>query len=264
MMLKSILKKLLLESVLSNFRGQLEGEQYEPYSSAEWAKVVSLMRDPNTPELVKAKIKRELPLKNLRLLIPIWRGANGITPLDKSFTYVDEQEFLDIALDKILNLVDKYDWNRDEKYISFVRRSIVNALIDLNKKNQKHATTHTSIDAFVDNEDGEGIKSSLLNKIEKSKAGNEPKLSEFMNNPEFKKRIGELKDKLNRNQKMVVDWILHPNYKDIRVSEIVKFYNQRLAPGERPLTDQTLNAAKKIVFGLIERDPVLKRIMDQG
>ena len=38
-----------------------------------------------------------------------------------------------VTRNKILNLVDKYDWNRDEKYISFVRRSIVNALIDLEK-----------------------------------------------------------------------------------------------------------------------------------
>jgi hypothetical protein len=83
-----------------------------------------------------------------------------------------------------------------------------------------------------------------------------------MNDPEFASRVNQLKQGLSRNQKFVMSWILHPNFADIKIADIVKAYNDNLPQGERALTNQTLNQAKYVVMDMLLSDPIIKRIIE--
>jgi len=243
----------LLEDI-SDFRKSLNDKRFDPFTDAQWKEVVKIMNNPSTPDDVKEKIKKETVYRNLRLIVKWWFGG-----FNRGFSYVDEEEYVQVATDAMLNMIESYDYDFGNKYGAYVKRGIKNALINLNKKNEKRIKKTTSLDAKSSGK--EGSEMDRYDALEKSMI-KEPELNRFMNDPEFVDRVNKLKQGLSRNQKFVMSWILHPNFADIRVADIVKAYNDNLPAGEKPLTNQTLNQAKYVVMDLLLNDKVIKKIIN--
>jgi hypothetical protein len=100
--------KLLLEDIKA-FRTSLDDERFDPFTAAEWNKAVEMMRDPNTSDSEKNEIKQVTILKNLRL-IPMWWLGGKDDGWKQKFTYIDDEEYQDIAVDKAMALIDQYEF----------------------------------------------------------------------------------------------------------------------------------------------------------
>jgi hypothetical protein len=55
----------------------------------------------------------------------------------QKFTYIDDEEYQDIAVDKAMGLIDSFSFERGNKYGAFLKRSIFNELINQNRRNEK-------------------------------------------------------------------------------------------------------------------------------
>jgi hypothetical protein len=245
--------RLLLEDI-KDFRASLNDKRFNPFTAEEWNQAVAIMNDPNADDREKEQIKQTTILKNLRL-IPMW----WLQGWKSKFTYIDDDQYQDIAVDKAMNLINGFSFERGTKYGALLKRSIFNELINQNRKNEKIQKRTTSLDTTSSGKDGSEMD--RYDSLEKSMV-KEPELSKFMNDPEFADRVNKLKSGLSRNQKFVMSWILHPNFADIKIADIVKAYNDNLPQGERPLTNQTLNQAKYVVMDMLLNDPVIKRIIE--
>jgi hypothetical protein len=123
--------RLLLEDIKA-FRASLDDERFDPFTAAEWNKAVEIMNDPDSSDSEREEIKQATILKNLRL-IPMW----WLQGWKQKFTYIDDEEYQDIAVDKAMGLIDRYSFDRENKYGAFLKKSIFNELINQNKRNEK-------------------------------------------------------------------------------------------------------------------------------
>ena len=247
--------KLLLEDIKA-FRTSLDDERFDPFTTAEWKKAVEMMRDPNVSDSEKNEIKQVTILKNLRL-IPMWWLGGKDDGWKQKFTYIDDEEYQDIAVDKAMGLIDSFSFERGNKYGAFLKRSIFNELINQNRRNEKKKKkTTTSADLSRTNKDGEDMGGDPL-----AQAGGitNADFEYVMDEPIYQQRAQKIKEKLKSTpHKLAFAYLTNPNFIGIKPVEVVRAYNQN---AEKEISQQNMSQAIKYVSDLLKSDKMISNLL---
>lgn len=247
--------KLLLEDIKA-FRTSLDDERFDPFIAAEWNDAVEKMNDPNTSDTEKNRIKQTTVLKNLRL-IPMWWLGGKDDGWKQKFTYIDEEEYQDIAVDKAMGLIDSFSFERGNKYGAFLKRSIFNELINQNRRNEKKKKkTTTSADLSRTNKDGEDMGGDPL-----AQAGGitNADFEYVMDEPIYQQRAQKIKEKLKSTpHKLAFAYLTNPNFIGIKPVEVVRAYNQN---AEKEISQQNMSQAIKYVSDLLKSDKMISNLL---
>ena len=243
--------KLLLEDIKA-FRVSLEDERFDPFTASEWNKAVEIMNDPNSSDSEKEEIKQATVLKNLRL-IPMW----WLQGWKQKFTYIDDDQYQDIAVDKAMSLINGFSFERGNKYGALLKRSIFNELINQNKKNERiKKRTTTSADLSRSNKDGEEMGGDPL-----AQAGGitNADFEYVMDEPIYQQRAQKIKEKLKSTpHKLAFAYLTNPNFIGIKPVEVVRAYNQN---AEKEISQQNMSQAIKYVSDLLKSDKMISNLL---
>jgi hypothetical protein len=186
------------------------------------------MTTPGTPQDVKDKITKELIERNLQLISQYWfNGYSNKGPFKTKFSHIDDENYLQIAYDKIMQLAPQFDWAGANQFGAFYGLSLYNALINANV-----APPETPISAIGGGEDGdlsgEERLSNLANAVQNENPFMSDIFAELQKSPEFQQRITDLYDDTNNNtKKLLLKWwsspILTQKYKDL--AKLVQAHN---------------------------------------
>jgi len=247
--------RLLLEDIKS-FRASLDDERFDPFTSAEWTAAVTAMRNPSTSDSEKNRIKQTTILKNLRL-IPMWWLGGKDDGWKQKFTYIDDEEYQDIAVDKAMGLIDRYSFDRTNKYGAFLKKSIYNELINQNQRNEKiKRKTTTSADLSRSNKDGEEMGGDPL-----AQAGGitNADFEYVMDLPQYQERAQKIKEKLKSTpHKLAFAYLTNPNFIGIKPVEVVRAYNEN---AEKQISQQNMSQAIKYVSDLLKSDKMISNLL---
>lgn len=252
------LKNVFLAESLEDFRKSLDDKRFDPYTKEEYKEVLLKLDNPDVSDKEKEEIKQDVILKNLRL-IPMWWMGNkekGTKGLKDYFSYIDEDEYQDLAVDEFMTLIKKWDPEK-AKYGSFVKRALVNKLINLNKKLEKEKKrTTTAADLTKMGKEGGEISSDPL-----ADAGGitNADFEYVMDIPVFKERTMRVKDKLKAvPDKLAFAYLTNPNFIGIKPAEVLKVYNQE---AEKPISNQSLSQSIKKLKGFFKKDPLIADLL---
>ena len=247
---------LLLEDIKA-FRVSLDDERFDPFTSTEWASSVAAMRNPATSDSEKNRIKQTTVLKNLRL-IPMWWLGGKDDGWKQKFTYIDDEEYQDIAVDKAMGLIDKYSFDRENKYGAFLKKSIFNELINQNRRNEKiKRKTTTAADLSITNSDREDIGGDPL-----AQAGGitNAEFEYVMDEPIYQQRAQKIKEQLRSTaHKLAFAYLTNPNFIGIKQGDVVKAYNQN---AEKQLSPQNFSLAITYVKNLLKSDRMIANLLN--
>jgi hypothetical protein len=243
--------RLLLEDIKA-FRASLDDERFDPFTAAEWNKAVEIMNDPDSSDSEKEEIKQATVLKNLRL-IPMW----WLQGWKQKFTYIDDEEYQDIAVDKAMGLINGFSFERGNKYGALLKRSIFNELINQNKRNERiKRKTTTSADLSRSNKDGEEMGGDPL-----AQAGGitNADFEYVMDEPIYQQRAQKIKEKLKSTpHKLAFAYLTNPNFIGIKPVEVVRAYNQN---AEKQISQQNMSQAIKYVSDLLKSDKMISNLL---
>jgi hypothetical protein len=230
----------------------LDDKRFDPFTSEEWSKAVELMNNPNTSDSEKEKIKQTTILKNLRL-IPMW----WLQGWKQKFTYIDDEEYQDIAVDKAMSLINGFSFERGNKYGALLKKSIFNELINQNQRNERlKKKTTTAADLGGRSKDGEEIGGDAL-----AQAGGitNADFEYVMDEPLYQQRAQKIKEKLKSlPHRLAFAYLTNPNFIGIKPVEVVRAYNQN---ADKEISQQNMSQAIKYVSDLLKSDKMISSLL---
>jgi hypothetical protein len=245
--------RLLLEDI-KDFRASLNDKRFNPFTAEEWNQAVATMNDPNADDREKEQIKQTTILKNLRL-IPMW----WLQGWKSKFTYIDDDQYQDIAVDKAMNLINGFSFERGNKYGALLKRSIFNELINQNRKNERLAKkTTTAADLSRSNKDGEEMGGDPL-----AQAGGitNADFEYVMDLPQYQERAQRIKDQLrSQPHKLAFAYLTNPDFLNIKPVEVVRMYNTTY-PDRTQISQQNMSQAVSYVKRLLKDDPIISNLL---
>jgi hypothetical protein len=225
-------KPLLMEITVKEFRQSISGDRYKPFSSSpelkeKYKKYIQLMTNPDTSQDVKDKITNELIERNLQLISQYWfNGYSSIPPFKVKFSHIDDENYLQIAYDKIIQLAPQFDWGGANQFGAFYGRSLYHALINANVEPSEKPISS------IGKDDGEMSGEERLSNLSNSLQNENPFLSdvflELQKSPEFQQKVENLYNDTNNNtKKLLLKWwsspVLTQKFKDL--AKLVKAHN---------------------------------------